>query len=108
MNLGVDENASLTLLIDNNQISNTSADGIFLFNNISPGGMSNVNATITNNTISNHNTNAGNNADVAGIAIFGGADAPDNTNIDIRNNAVSGNPNSGHFRRLLDRWLVFR
>src|SRR4029078_12112271 len=89
----VDENATMTLLINNNNISNTSSDGIFMFNNIAPGGVSTLNATITGNTIAGHNSNAGNNADVAGIAIFGGVEAADNTNIDIRNNAVSGNPN---------------
>jgi VCBS repeat-containing protein len=95
--IGVDENAHITVLIDGNDISNTSSDGMELSNGISPGGTSTLNATITNNTVTGHNNNAGANAFVAGIAVFGGADAADNTNLDIRNNNVSGNPNPGVF-----------
>jgi hypothetical protein len=101
--VAVDENASMTLLIDSNNISNTSSDGMEIANAISPGGTSTLNVTITNNTVTGHNNNAGANAFFGGIAVFGGADAPDNTNVDIRNNNVSGNPNPGvYFDYALD------
>ena len=93
--LGVDENATMTVLIDNNQISNTSSDGMELSNGISPGGVSVLNATITNNIVNGHSSNVGANAFVGGIGVFGGVEAADATNLDIRSNNVSGNPSPG-------------
>jgi hypothetical protein len=99
----VDESATLTLLIDSNTITNTSSDGMEIANAISPDGKAaTLNVTITNNVVNGHNNNAGANAFAGGIVVVGGADALDNTRVDIRNNTVSGNPNPGTF---FDYWI---
>jgi hypothetical protein len=95
--MAADENATLTVLVDGSQISNTSSDGMEIANAIAPGGTSALNATITNNVVNGHNNNSGGNAFFAGIGVFGGADAPDTTCVDIQTNNVSGNPNEGVF-----------
>ncbi len=96
--VGVDESASITMLIDTNTITNTSSDGMEIANAIFPDGLNaTLNVTVTNNTVTGHNNNAGANAFFGGIAIFGGANAGDNTFVNVTGNNVSGNPNPGTF-----------
>jgi len=86
--MAVDESATLTVLIDNNNISNTSSDGMELANAISPDALNaTLNATITNNIVTEPAVSASN-----GINVQSGSLGTDTnaTCAGITGNTVSG------------------
>ena len=83
----VDDSGDSTVVVDDNDITNSGSDGIQIANFGGPG-TSNLDVVVTNNNVNGHNTSSST-FFIAGIDVFG---FEDNTCLALTNNSVLGTP----------------